>query len=533
MSVTNFQRAIHTMQTEERFVTMAMYLMQMEIVADESVGTAETDCVRTIWYSPTYFENATVEQCVTALMHEGYHKFLNFFPRFERWAALYPNVPRDKLLSTFNKAQDLFINWILKHQWHLPIWADWYYHPDANPAKHTTESIANQLLEDEESFGPPPQAPSQPPEEGDEGEDEQGQASSGPTDDQSEGNTDADEGDGEEGEGDADEGDGEEGEGDADGEGEGNDGDGEPDESDGDGEPDESDGDGDSEGEGEGEGEQAPAEAGKGSDIRLPEEYEGDINNVPSPQALHEMEVDNAANSHSSSRMTQPMRAIGGGSGASDPFLQQIEESQYKATHDWAGTLRRYAESAATNNFSYSRRSRRNIARNQPIRPGKVGKEVGTCVFVIDSSGSTSGQAIAYALAELQRALDTATFEKAVVIWCAEGIGKDGVVEYQMGDTVDTTRRGLGFGTRFMPAFERIAEEYKDAAVISYLTDGGVPVAEVERVNELWRTQLGSKPLVWGLVHNGWACTDNFIVAANKLGCGKVCELPMNKIVGR
>jgi len=495
--VSNFQRAVYRMQTEVRFVTIAMYLMQMQIVARESVRTAATDCVRKIWYAPSYFAAASVELCMSALVHEVYHKFLNFFPRFERWAKLHPDVPRKELLDVFNRAQDYFINWIIKHEWGLPLMDGWLYDPRCNPMSHTTESIANELLKNPSAFQPPSNPGAGAPEDSEQtsaGDDSAGagsppadepDTSDDPADKQAtndDGNTDDDDAGGAGGAGDD--------EGDA---------------------PDD-------------------AQAGAGDDIMLPDEYAGDIDNVPSEQEIQEMELDNAAKSHNAERMTQPMRGISEGRGEPDPFIREIERSQYRATFGWRQQLSRYAESNGPTSFSYSRRSRRSVARNQPIRPGKVGKELGKIVFVIDSSGSTSGQAISYALAELQHALDSVQFDEAVVIWCSDDIPPEGVFSYKPGDTIDTRRRKCGGGTHFMPAFERIAKEHSDCAVISYLTDGGVSDYEVREVNDFWRTRLGMKPLLWGLVNNGWGCTDKFIVKANRMGLGKTCVLPMEKM---
>ena len=417
-----------------------------------------------------------------------YHKFLNFFPRFERWAKRYEGqYDRHHLLRIFNQAQDYFINWIIKHDWGLPIRDDWLYNAKYQPHTHTTERIADDLLRNPP---PPPPGPSPQPPTGD-GE---STGDDGESNDQPGSNAD--------------------------------------DESPADDQPlDPSAGD---DAESESDAPQAPgdgeASAGAGEDIRLPDEYDGDINNKLTEQQIQELELDNASQSHNAERMAQPARGHSKGDGSSDPFMDELEKSRYRATFGWKQTLDRYADSRGSSSFSYARRSRRNVARNQPLIPGKVGKELGTIVFVIDSSGSTSGGAIEYGLEELQYALDTNRYEKAVVIWCSDGVPPEGVLEYKHGDTIDRRRRRCGGGTEFMPAFKIIAEKYSDAAVISYLTDGGVGSYDVIEVNEFWRTRLGMKPLVWALIDNGWGCTQRFIEHANQLQLGKVCKLPMEKI---
>lgn len=512
--VTNYQRAVYRMQIDPEYVTLCMYLMGMEIIEDETCGTAATDCVSKIWYSPSYFSKLTVDDTIFLLSHEVYHKFLNFFPRFERWAARHEGkLSRRELLTIFNKAQDYFINWILIHQWGMtmPVWQGHdeipdgtpkgLYDPKYTPQTHTTERIADELLNEElqqQQQQPPGQPGSGQPQQGqsnapsDDGEQDDSQSGDQPADEQGDSDQPADEQEGSD--------DGEQGQGD---------------------------GEQQEESSAPGDGE---AKAGAGEDVRLPEQYDGNIENKLTEQQIQEIELDNASASHNAARQAAAARGIGEGRGESDPFMQELERSQYRATFGWREMLNRYAESNGPTSHSYSRRSRRNVARNQPIIPGKVGKELGTIVFAIDSSGSTSGAAIEYAMEELQRALDTVMFDRAVVIWCSDGIPEHGVLEYRPGDTVDRRRRKCGGGTHFMPVFERVAKDYPDAAVISYLTDGGVGDYEVNEVNEFWRTRLGMKPIVWGLIDNGWACTDQFIVKANSLGLGKVCKLPMEKL---
>ena len=156
-SVSNYQRAVVRFRREPELIPLGAYMASMEIIADDSIGTAATDCVRKIWYSPKYFNSMSVDQCTTALSHEVYHKLLNFFPRFERWSKKYKGkYTRKELCTTFNIAQDYFVNWILKHQWKMELGDGWIYDQNYTIHSHTTEYIADDLIRKGNMKPPPP-----------------------------------------------------------------------------------------------------------------------------------------------------------------------------------------------------------------------------------------------------------------------------------------------------------------------------------------------------------------------------------------
>ena len=493
---TNFQRAVYRMARDPKFCTIAMYMLEMEIIADDKVGTAATDCVRRIWYSPKYFEESTVEECMSALIHEVYHKFLNFFPRFERWVKRHAGngKTRKEMLSIFNKAQDYFINWIIRHEWDMELRESWLYDPRYQPAQYTTEAIADDLIKN-----PPPskEPPPQPP-EGD-GTD----AGDGSGDSDSDDNT-SEENESDDAESDAGEGD-DAGEGEDDGEGAG-----------------EADG-----------GDPTDAEAGEGDDIALPEEYDGDIDNVPSDDQLADMELANRASSANAERMAKPMRGSSKGDGSGDPFSEGVDDQNYNVRHNWGQQLDKYSNTNVRfGSYTYSRPNTRRRTAQGILYPSPIGKELGTVVFAVDSSGSTSGSMVNYFFAEIENALATAKFAKAVVIWCSDGIPHDGVFEYTKSDLgkLDRRIRRVGGGTEFMPVFERVKQDYPDAAVLTYLTDGGVGDYDIDECHEYWRANLKNVPIVWALADLGWSCTERFTQRCNRLGFGVVAELPMEEL---
>ena len=484
---TNFQRAIYQMIRDPEFCTIAMYMMEMEIIPDDGVGTAATDCVRRIWYSPKYFAESGLEECKSALIHEVYHKFLNFFPRFERWVKRHAmsGMSRGELLRIFNKAQDYFINWIIKHQWNMFIRPTWIYDARYSPATHTTESIADDLVRNPPPEPPPPPPP-QPPEDG-EGEGSPDDESTGEDDDEDEA---------------------------PDGDCAGDDGE------------DEDEGDGEAGGEGE-------AQAGEGDDIRLPEEYDGDIENIPTEQELMEMEAANKASAANADRMAKPMRGVGKGDGSSDPFSEKIDGMNYQGRHNWGAQINKYAKTnARSGSYTYSRPNSKRRTAQGVLYPGPVGKELGDIIFAVDSSGSTSGGMVNYFFKELEHALKTAMFKRAIVIWCSDGIPRDGVFEYTKADIgkLDKRIRRCGGGTEFLPVFERVKKDYPNADCLTYLTDGGVGDYDIEECFEYWSKNMRNVPVVWALADLGWSCCERFTEHCNRIGFGVVAELPMDQL---
>jgi len=527
LEVNNFQRAVHRMLRDPRYCTVAMYMMEMEIIPDEKVKTAATDCVRKIWYAPTYFAESSVDDCVSALVHEVYHKFLNFFPRYERWVRRYQHtrLTRRQLLYFFNQAQDYFINYMLKHEWRLNIRDDWMYDARYSPDKYTTEAIADELVKKElQKPASQPPAGTQPPCEGGSGsKSDKPKADKADAGDKPEANDADDE--------DKDEEQKAKGEGEGDGADEGEDGDDPADDA---GDADKGEGKGKGKGEGERDLTQPEnSQAGAGTDIVLPDEYKGDIDTPLTDEQLHSMELSNVAAAANAERMAAPMRSRGEGVEGSDPFTGELGAMTYKARHRWDRQLNRYANAnMRAGSYTYSRPSTKRRTSQGAMYPGPVGKELGTVVFIIDSSGSTSGPMVDYFFFEMENALRLAMFQRAVVIWCSDGIPQEGVFEYTKSDLgkLDRRIRRVGGGTEFMPAFQRVADDYPDAACMTYLTDGGVDDMQVDECFAFWNTKLRRMPLIWALGDLGWSCTEHFTVKCNQMGFGVVAELPMEQL---
>ena len=479
-SVTNYQRAIYRFHTVPDLIPIGAYLSSMEIIADEAVGTACTDCQRVIKYCPSYFNTVlSVEMCTSAFIHEVLHKHLRFFQRFERWVTQHEGqYSRGYLLNIFNQAQDYFINWMIKHQWNLPLGDGWLYEYEYNPTDYTTEKIANKLLREHAM-------PTNDKEGGTPDDDTTGGEGEAGGDDQQQGDDDDADEDGGEGEG-------------------GNGGEG--------------------------------SVAGGGDDIILPDMYEGDINNRPSPEQLRDMDAEARQDAANALRV-----AKGAGTGqSSDPFSEDANDSIYTPKFNFKQELRRFANKVCKKGAYTWFKPNRRLRTNQGIPlPTRHGKRIGTCVFCIDSSGSTSGAEVRFFIDNTVQALRQLDYEKAVIIWCSDGVPTgEGVQEFSKreveakgADIWDGLIRKCGGGTHFYPAFEKIAELYPDARCISYLTDGGVgdyEAPEVRRVMD--EGGIGNVPVLWLVTNDGWDYyVDKWIANCKKYNLGKVIPLDMTE----
>ena len=502
--VSNYQRAIARFRREPSLIAIGAYICTMEIIADESCGTACTDCVRKIWYSPSYFNSMTVDECTSALIHETQHKFLNFFPRFERWAKQYKGqYSRRWLMGRFNVAQDYFINYMIKHEWMLPIKSTWMYNPKYNPTDHTTESIANELIREYE------EQQKAPPEEEESGGEESEESGTAP-----------DAEDMETGEEDEDDDDDALDDDDFDDDESGEDGDTD----------DESD-------EGEDDGTcWEDSELGEGDDIVLPEEYEGDIEKELDELDMQSLEMENRQDMSLAVRAAKACATDNRGVANRDPFSVMAEEAAFKTGYDFASELARHANvSNRRGRYTWFRPNRRMRTAQGLALPSRRGKSIGTAVFVIDSSGSTEGPVVRYFMDLVVKALKTVDYEKAVIIWCSDAVPTDGIQEFtkkeiEAGWRWDGRIRKAGYGTEFKPAFDVIEEHYPDVRCITYLTDGGVGNYDVDDAAAALK-RMRNPPCLYLLIdESGYEYVNRFVEWVKDARAGRCAFLPMDRV---
>lgn len=464
---TAYQRAAFKLKTDGQLLTVGAFISTMELRADDSIGTAATDCMKYIVYSPAYLEKLEKEDKrlpISVFIHEATHKKQGFFVRFEAWAEAYPNTPRRELLSTFNIAADYLVNHEIKHRWRYPIHETWYYRDDFDPNKYTVEGIANYLMQNQDEMPKPPEDPESPCEDGQGGDAPDGSES-------------------------------------GDGAGEGEDG-------------------GDSGGDGEaGEGEQTAEggtkDAGKGADILLPDVYDGDIENKPTPQQLKDMEAETREDKAEAMRMAQGARGAQAGDqdSGTDPFRADME-GEYVTAYDFHTALMQHANVAVTRGkFTWFKPSPyRKTSQGIPL-PSRYGKAIGEAVFIIDSSGSTSGALCKYFLDETYAALRNLDYERAVVIWCDRRVNHiDEYTKAQVegqGSLWDGNMYGGG-GTRLMPAIREVLDNYPEARCVTYLTDGAVMNHDVQNCIDALKDENPTLPVLWLLDNKNTCWAEEF-----------------------
>ena len=265
----------------------------------------------------------------------------------------------------------------------------------------------------------------------------------------------------------------------------------------------------------------------------LPDEYQGDIENVPDESSMRDMETEMREDVSNALRAAKAADPRKGGGGATDPFSAEAAEAVFKSGFDFRSELMRWAN-AAHNKGRYTWfRPNRRLKTSQGIPlPSRHGKQLGTVVFIIDSSGSTDGDVVRLFLDEATAALRTLDYKKAVLIWCSEYVAK--AQEFTK-EQVDSMRGSMfngiiyrqGFGTNFPPAFEYIAEHYPDVRCITYLTDGGVGVYDVTESKEIISRDLNNVPVLWLLFDDvGYAYVERFVGYVKEHKCGRCAFLP-------
>jgi predicted metal-dependent peptidase len=264
----------------------------------------------------------------------------------------------------------------------------------------------------------------------------------------------------------------------------------------------------------------------------LPEEYDGSIDNAPDENKIRDMEM------QARQDMSDALRAAKGyGTGqTTDPFSSEAEAAAYKTGFDFESELARFANKATRHgSWTWFRPNRRlRTSQGVPL-PSRRGKTIGCAVFVIDSSGSTDGAMVRYFLDETTEALRHLNYEKAVIIYCSDAVAKVFEFSKKEVDGKKSLFNGIiyrvGYGTALAPAFEYVAENYKDVRCITYLTDGGVGTYDVIESARIINEQLNRVPVLWLLIdQNQYAYVKRFVEWVREYRAGRCAFLPMEKI---
>jgi predicted metal-dependent peptidase len=134
---------------------------------------------------------------------------------------------------------------------------------------------------------------------------------------------------------------------------------------------------------------------------------------------------------------------------------------------DWRSVLRRFAQTAAKNDYSWRRPSTRYLAASLYL-PSLHNEEAGPIAVCIDTSGSIDEVMLDQFRSEVQVILEDIRPAALAVIYCDAEVGRIDV--FRPGDTIEFRPVGGG-GTAFGPAL-RAAEQLDEPPVcIVYLTD--------------------------------------------------------------
>jgi predicted metal-dependent peptidase len=147
--------------------------------------------------------------------------------------------------------------------------------------------------------------------------------------------------------------------------------------------------------------------------------------------------------------------------------LKRIFDDIKKPYVDWRDMLRRFIDSTARVEYSWSRPNKRMLGQGYII-PGMIPDGVNEIGVVVDTSGSIDKNALARFSAELGAALDTGMTKKIVVIYCDTDV--KGKQEFELGDMLKLNPVGGG-GTRFSPALEWFAKNEPNVSALIYFTD--------------------------------------------------------------
>lgn len=159
----------------------------------------------------------------------------------------------------------------------------------------------------------------------------------------------------------------------------------------------------------------------------------------------------------------------------------------------WRALLSRYMMSAARDDYSFQRISRREGEAMMPsLYSGQMDVIIG-----LDTSGSIDAQEIAEFVAEVD-ALKGQLRARVTLLACDEQITK-GPLVYEAWESIDApTKLAGGAGTRFTPIFEWIERENARPDLVLYFTDaeGEFPSQEPPFA-VLWLVK-GNLPVPWG-----------------------------------
>jgi predicted metal-dependent peptidase len=137
----------------------------------------------------------------------------------------------------------------------------------------------------------------------------------------------------------------------------------------------------------------------------------------------------------------------------------------------WTELLERFVERAAKNDYSWSVPNHRYMHLGV-ILPSMRSNEVGTAIFVVDSSGSVTQEELKLFASEISHVLDAYQNFEVDVMYCADELDPH-IDHFTHQDFPITLNPHVWGGTSFAPPFEYIRENLQDPTFLVYFTDMG------------------------------------------------------------
>ena len=149
---------------------------------------------------------------------------------------------------------------------------------------------------------------------------------------------------------------------------------------------------------------------------------------------------------------------------------------------DWRAVLRRFIDSAARADYTWTQPSPRYIASGLYL-PSLQSNEMGALAVAVDTSGSVDQVTLAQLVAEVQSIADELQPSRVHVLSCDTRVRS--IDTYERGEQIAADLIGGG-GTRFQPVFDAVADLDEPPAAIVYLTDLCGPDAVESDVPTIW-----------------------------------------------
>jgi len=155
--------------------------------------------------------------------------------------------------------------------------------------------------------------------------------------------------------------------------------------------------------------------------------------------------------------------------GALPTGLERLVGEILEPKVDWKEALRRFVDTAAKSDYSWTSPSKRFIQQGIYM-PSLHSEELGEIVVAIDTSGSVTDEELAQFASEISAILDDYNGAVINVLYCDTKVYEGGV--FTKDDSPITLEAKGGGGTDYRPVFSHIEDSSTAPVCLVYLTDG-------------------------------------------------------------